>query len=68
MFRSLKYRTKSWAWFFWNFTVLKGKNVWDPRKFQFITLPKYPQIDSNITYIKNEGATNLIPFCGKDVK
>lgn len=62
------YRFRSWLRFFWRFTVLKGRTVWDQRQFKFMTLSNYPQIDSNITYISNEGSTQLIPFSGKDVK
>jgi hypothetical protein len=63
------WRLKRWADWVWHVKVLKGKHRHaNPKNFKFMTLPNYPQVDSNITYIDPIGPTQLIPFIGRDVK
>lgn len=68
-FQYLPYRIRSWWDWVDRFYIRREKFAAETAKrFQFMTLPVWPQIDRNITYCKNEGATQLIPFSGKDVK
>jgi hypothetical protein len=37
------------------------------KRMTFMTIPNWPQIDSNITYLNPTGITQLIQFIGKDL-
>ena len=54
--------------FFWQYK--DPGSLYSPYRDVFMTLPNYPQVDTNITCHsadQGDGAFQLLPFCGKDV-